>query len=267
MTMGKAKEFLDKGQLTNAITEMTQQVKAHPADLRARTFLFELLCFSGDLTRAKNQLEALDTQDPKTDLGMEVYRKILKAEETRQQLFSKGTTPKLLGPCPNHLQGHLDALLQLQEGHHAEAQSLLAKAQEERPTLTYTIDGTTTTDLLDLDDLFAPVLEVILQDQYYWVPFSQIKHLSVTPPKHLRHLLWVPGQLETDTGTQGVVFPVLYPGSCLGEDELVKLGRVTNWKQLEGGLTLGMGPHLLGFNGVDKSILEIRELTVSTGEA
>lgn len=260
MTMMKAKEILEKGQLAEAIKEMTQEVKAHPADSRSRTFLFELLCFAGELDRAKNQLEGLDAQDPKADLGIDFYRKVLKAEQTRQQLFSKGTFPKLLGPCPGHLQGHLDALLQIQEGHFSEARELLAKAEELRPSLQGIIDGTTTSGFMDLDDLFAPLLEIIMQDQYYWVPFSQIRKVSITPPKHLRDLLWVPAQVETTETALGVVIPVLYPGSSMAKEELVKLGRVTDWKQEEG-LTLGVGQHLFGLNELDKGILEIREMT------
>ena len=263
MTMIKAKELLEKGQLSKAIQEMTQEVKAHPADSRSRTFLFELLCFTGELDRAKNQLEGLDAQDPKADLGIDFYRKVLKAEQVRQQLFSKGTVPKLLGPCPVHVQGHLDALLQIQEGNFSQAQELLTKAEELRPGLQGTIDGSTAGGFMDLDDLLAPVLEIIMQDQYYWVPFSQIRKISITPPKHLRDLLWVPAQLETTEKAVGVVVPVLYPGSSMAEDELVKLGRVTDWKQEEG-LTLGVGQHVFGFNELDKGILEIQEITFST---
>jgi type VI secretion system protein ImpE len=104
-----------------------------------------------------------------------------------------------------------------------------------------------------------------MQDQYYWIPFSQIRKVSITPPKHLRDLLWVPAQLETTETALGVVIPVLYPGSCRAEEELVKLGRVTDWKQHEG-LTLGVGQHLFGFNELDKGILEIHEMTFSAGD-
>lgn len=262
MAIMKAKEILEKGQLTEAIKEMTQEVKAHPADSRSRTFLFELLCFAGDLDRAKNQLEALDAQDPKADLGIEFYRKMLKAEQVRQQLFSKGTVPKLLGPCPGHLQGHLDALLQIQEGKFSQAQDLLAQAEKLRPNIQGTIDGTNTSCFMDLDDLFAPLLEIIVQDQYYWVPFSHIRNVSITPPKHLRDLLWVPAQLETTESSLGVVIPVLYPGSFRAEEEPVKLGRVTDWKRKEG-LTSGVGQHLFGVNELDKGILEIRDMAFS----
>ncbi|MDH5586229.1 MAG: tetratricopeptide repeat protein [Nitrospirota bacterium] len=265
MTIMKAREFLEKGQLSEAIKEMTQEVKAHPADSRARTFLFELLCFSGDLNRAKNQLEALDTQDPKADLGIDFYRKVLKAEQVRQQLFSKGTVPKLLGSCPAHIQGHLDALLHIQEKNFSLAQERLSKAEELRPDIQGTIDGSIVGSFMDLDDLLAPILEMIMQDQYYWVPFSRIRKISLTPPKHLRDLLWAPVQVETTDASVAGVVPVLYPGSFMAEDELVKLGRVTDWKQQEG-FTLGMGQHLYGCNDQDKGILEIREMTFAIVE-
>ena len=47
------------------------------------------------------------------------------------------------------------------------------------------------------------------------------------------------------------------------EDELVKLGRVTDWKQEEQ-LTLGLGQHLYALNDLDKGILEIREMIITT---
>jgi len=266
MTIIKARECLERGRLSEAIQEMTQEVKAHPADGRARTFLFELLCFSGDLNRAKNQLEALDTQDPKADLGIDFYRKVLKAEQVRQQLFSKGTVPKVFGSCPAHVQGHLDALLLIQEKKYSLAHELLAKAEAVRPDIQGTIDGSSAGSFMDLDDLLAPVLEMIMQDQYYWVPLSLIRKISLTPPKHLRDLLWAPVQVETTDASVAGVVPVLYPGSFISEDELIKLGRVTDWKQHEE-LTLGMGQHLYGCNNSDKGILEIREVLLTIGQA
>ena len=261
-----AKELLDKGKLMEAVQAMIQEVKAHPADGRARTFLFELLCFAGELDRAKTHLEALDSQDPKADLGIEFYRKVLKAEQARREVFEGKGTPKFFSGCPDYLQGHLDALAHIREGRFAEAKTLLDAAQEKRPAIQGEWDGKVFTDFADCDDLLGPVLEVIAQDSYYWVPLSQITHISITPPKHLRDLLWVPAHVETTDMPLGVVLPVLYPGSYAAADDLLKLGRMTDWNREQGELIRGVGQHTFIIDDSDKGILEIREVTFSAGE-
>jgi len=261
-----AKELLDTGKLAEAIKAMIQEVKAHPADGRARTFLFELLCFAGDLDRAKNHLEALDSQDPKADLGIEFYRKVLKAEQARRQVFEGKGIPGFFSGCPDYLQGHLDALAHIREGRYAEAKALLDATQKKMPEIQGNCDGKAFTDFADSDDLLGPVLEVIAQDGYFWLPLSQIIHLSITPPKHLRDLLWVPAQVETTGMRIGVVLPVLYPGSHAAGDELLKLGRMTDWNRDQGELIKGVGQHTFIIDDSDKGILEIKELTFSGNE-
>ena len=69
----KAKELLEANQLSAAVAELTQEVKHHPADSRLRTFLFEVLCFSGEFERAERQLDVIGHQNEKTGIGVEVY--------------------------------------------------------------------------------------------------------------------------------------------------------------------------------------------------
>ena len=56
----EAKGLLDAGNLTAAIEAATREVKAHPADVAARTFLFELLLFAGEWERALKQLDVVE---------------------------------------------------------------------------------------------------------------------------------------------------------------------------------------------------------------
>jgi protein involved in temperature-dependent protein secretion len=57
--MPTAKELLDRSELDAAIAAQTQEVKANPGDPARRTFLFELLCFTGDWDRAEKQVDVL----------------------------------------------------------------------------------------------------------------------------------------------------------------------------------------------------------------
>jgi type VI secretion system protein ImpE len=256
-----AKELLEMGKLGEATQSMIQEVKAHPGDGRARTFLFEMLCFAGDLNRAQNHLDALDSQDPKADMGIEFYRKVLKAEQARRQVFEGKGMPRFFHGYPDYLQGHLDALVHLREGRHGEAKVLLDAVQGKRPSIQGDCDGKAFVDFFDSDDILAPVLEVIAQDGYFWLPFSQITHLSITPPKNLRDLLWVPAQVETTEMKIGVVLPVLYPGSYAASDDLLKLGRMTDWNREAGEPITGVGQHTFIIDDSDKGILDMREVS------
>jgi len=256
-----AEELLRAGHLSAAVEQLNQEVRSRPADSQRRTFLFELLCFVGDYQRAGLQLEVLGQQSVTAEIGVQVYRHILTAEQARQRLFSEGGQPNFLFPPPPYAHLHLEALHQLCNRQPAEAVALLDQSQRSQPPLEGSLAGQPFTEWRDGDDLLAPFLEVIVHDKYVWLPFEQIKFLHITPPKRLRDLLWVPATLEAQAGPVGEVFlPVLYPDSHRHADERVKLGRMTDWTDMGEGVTRGAGQHLFFIDGQDKGILEVRDI-------
>jgi len=90
----KAKELFDAGKVREAAKEITNYLRDHPMDTASRTFLFELLCFSGDYARAEKQLSVLAQGKPDRELGAVVYYAALHAEKTRHELFEKQNFPK-----------------------------------------------------------------------------------------------------------------------------------------------------------------------------
>ena len=82
--MTKARDSYKEGRLSVAIEQQTQEVKAKPADVSARIFLFELLCFAGNLDRAEKQLDVVGHQSAEMEIGAEIYRQVLAAERTRR---------------------------------------------------------------------------------------------------------------------------------------------------------------------------------------
>ena len=256
-----AEELLKDGHLSAAVEQLNQEVRSRPTDVQRRTFLFELLCFAGDYQRAERQLDVLGHQSATAEIGVQVYRHILTAEQARQRLFSEGVQPNFLFPPPPYVHLHLEALHQLYNRQPAEAVALLDQAQRSQPPLKGSVAGQPFTEWRDGDDLLAPFLEVMVHDQYVWLPFEQIKLLHITPPKRLRDLLWVPATLEAHAGPVGEVFlPVLYPDSHRHADERVKLGRMTDWTDMGEGVTLGAGQHLFFIDGQDRGILEVRDI-------
>lgn len=262
----KAKEHFDAGDLSAAIEQLNQDVRAHPTDIHPRTFLFELLCFAGDYERAARQLDVIGRQSATAEIGVQVYRHILAAEEARYRLFTHGLRPNFLFDPPPYLHQHLEAVNRLRENRPAEARVLLEQAEQARPRVAGQLAGQSFDDFRDVDDVLAPFLEVVVHDHYIWLPFEQIKQLTISPPKQLRDLLWIPATIEAHPGPLGQVFlPVLYPGTAGHDNDQIKLGRATDWLALGEGLARGAGQHLFLLDDSDRALLEIREITFNAG--
>jgi type VI secretion system protein ImpE len=259
--MTQAKAFFDAGQLNAAIGELTREVKAHPADASLRTFLFEVLCFAGEWDRAEKQLDALGHQDVKAEIGVQVYRNNIGAERDRRRLFSDGLQPHFLTEPPAYIDLHLAVINRLREGKTVEARGTLDRAEEERPALAGTFNGKRFEDFRDWDDVVGPVLELILNGQYTWLPFEHIRSMEVNAPKHARDLVWASARIQATDGTIGEVYiPALYAGSSEHTSDQVRLGRMTDWKQLSDDLSVAVGLRLFLVDGEDKPLYEARSV-------
>jgi type VI secretion system protein ImpE len=257
----KAKDLLDAGQLSELVAELNEEVKRRPTDGSLRTFLFEVLCFTGEYQRAERQLDAIGHQTESAGVGVEVYRKLLRAEIARQRCFSAGLRPTFVTAPPPYIQWHLDALDRLREQHLAEAARMLEQSADARRPLPGRLDAEAFTSFRDSDDLLAPILEVFVRDAYVWLPMEHIVKVTMAAPKYLRDLLWIPATIETAGGSGGEVFlPVLYVGSHEAEDDRLRLGRMTDWRSAADGLTRGLGQRTFLIDGQERGILEVHAL-------
>jgi type VI secretion system protein ImpE len=258
-----ASELFDAHRLQEAIDVQTQEVKKSPGDPAKRAFLFNLLVFSGDLERARRQLDAVSYDDVQRDLAVQTYRHLLDAEEARRRLFREGLAPGHLGEQPEHVRLRLQAVNRLRENSPAEALEALTRAAECSPAVRGQLNGKPFELLRDADDLFGTVLEVMAHGQYMWLPLEQVIRLTMKPPKYRHDLIWVPARLQARNGLSGDVFlPALYPGSHEHPDDQVKLGAITDWKQTDGGPTLALGLRTFVVDEDAVSLLEWRELGV-----
>jgi type VI secretion system protein ImpE len=256
-----ASELYKQGRLKEATDAQIQEVKAQPADHGKRLFLFELAAFAGDLERARRQIDAVQAEDPGSEVALQGYRKLLDAEQKRRRLFGESLPPRFLGTPPEHVNLRVQAVNRLREGNQAEALELLKRANEGAETLAGTLNGKPFKGIRDADDLFGTVLEVLAQGEYFWVALEQVEALATNAPAFPRDLIWLPARLTLHDGQEGEVFlPALYPGSHEASDDQVKLGRATDWKEAEGGPVRGVGARtfLVGDDGV--GLLEWREL-------
>src|SRR5258708_1882784 len=132
-----AQELFQAGRLKEAVQAVGAELRDNPADTQRRTFLFELLCFSGEYGRAEKHLDVLAGQGGEAEMGAMVYRAVLHAEGLRNEMFTKGTFP-------------------------------LAQPATE---LSGTLNGTPFSDLSDGDPRIGARLEVFAAGDYLWIPF------------------------------------------------------------------------------------------------
>ena len=250
------------GQLTAAVAAQTEEVKRHPAEPDGRLFLFELLAFSGDLDRASKQLEAVDYHDMPRDAAVAIYRRLLDAERSRHNVFQEGETPRYLMDPPAHVEMRLDALRHWQAGESDAAKRLLAEAADQMPTLKGTLNEREFSLLVDCDDRFGTILEVMsITGAYFWVPLETVALLEVDEPQYPRDLLWLPAELELIDGQTGHVYlPTLYPGTCRQADDMLKLGRQTDWSLSDAEPVRGWGQRMYLCDDDAVGLLEWRRL-------
>ena len=103
------------------------------------------------------------------------------------------------------------------------------------------------------------ILEVLAHGRYFWVGLEQVRLLTSEPPRYPRDLLFLPAHIELEAEQGDVFIPALYPGSHEHADDQVRLGRMTDWKELDGGAMLGVGLHTLLCDDDALGLLEIRE--------
>lgn len=256
-------ELVEEGRLSQAIEQLSVELRAQPEDLHRRTVLFELLCFAGQWVRAERQLDfiAHRSTGAMTVVGVQVYRNLMEAEKARARLYAEGVRPRFMLAPPAIVGRHLEALDRLRDGRPVEARTLLDAADPSAPPLRGTSNGVEFEDFRDADDLLAPALEVFTATGYYWVPWEQVQFLRVPPPRTLRDLLWMPAQLASFDGQLGEVFlPALYPGSSTHTDDLVRLGRKTEWLEPGEGIVRGVGLKLFLTGDDVRSLPELGEV-------
>ena len=233
-----AQEMYQAGELSDAIASLSTELRSNPTDAGRRTFLFELLCFAGDYDRAERQLDVIAGAGKEAEMGALLYRSALVAERRRSQMFERGDFPT--GPEPRPVSGRLN--------------------------------GNPFSSLTDADPRIGARLELFVAGQYTWLPLEHVAALTVTAPQRLRDLLWTPAHVVPSPDLVGlqlgeVLLPALTPLAWRHSDNLVRLGRVTDWERIDSGIEVPAGQKLLLVDGEEIPILEIRSLEIAPAPA
>jgi type VI secretion system protein ImpE len=262
--MTAAEHFRD-GRLDDAIAAQIEAVKSAPTDLGKRTFLFELYAFAGDLERAERQLKAIESQSTEHSLATGAFRQCLEAEQTRRKVFAGEGEPEYIGEPPANVRYRAEALRLINEDRLEEARAKLADAAAQEADVIGSANGADFHSFRDADDLLAPLIEFYDGPMYCWVPLSQVRSFTLTPPKTPRDLLWNVCELtlNDDTVRSGVM-PVLYANSHVSDDDVIRLGRQTDWVGFEGGPAFGQGMRTFLVDGEERGMLELKDVTLNS---
>ncbi|MBZ5584617.1 MAG: virulence protein SciE type [Acidobacteriia bacterium] len=229
MTAG---QLFQAGNLDQAVQALGAELRDNPGDVQRRTFLFELLCFTGAYDRAEKHLEILAQGGKDAQLGALLYQGALNADRTRAELFQKREYPT---------------------------------AGAEPPPPSGTLNGNPFSSFLDADPRIGARLEIFAAGQYMWLPLEHIASIEMEPPKRLRDLLWAPALVRTGPAFKGqelgeVLLPVLSPLSFRHSEDSVRLGRMTVWEEIEDRALAPAGQKMFLVDDEEFPILEIRRL-------
>ncbi|MEW9921700.1 type VI secretion system accessory protein TagJ [Marimonas sp. MJW-29] len=256
-------EHLKTGDLTATLSALQDKVRANPADAKLRIFLFQLLCVMGDWKRAINQLKLSGEMDASALMMAQTYREGIICEVYREKVFKGEKDPMIFGEPEPWLALLIEAQKLLAQGKPAEAAKLREQAFDGAPTTSGTVNGTAFEWIADADMRLGPVLEIVINGRYFWLPFAQIAKLEIEEPTDLRDAVWTAGTLTLRNGGEVVaLIPTRYAGTTERGDDAAKLARATHWEDAGGETFLGIGQRLLATDEDDIALLDIRELVL-----
>jgi len=231
-----AQTLFKAGKLTEAVSALSAYLRDNPLDLKSRTFLFELLCFTGDFERAEKQLNIVEQEGKKDSvLGTLLYKAALNAEKTRQEMFETKTFPAPTGKSAGGVRGKLN--------------------------------GKEFSSIEDADPRLGAKLEVFAAGDYLWISFHDIASIKLEEPKKLRDLFWAPAKLTTGPTFRSrelgeILLPAIAPLSWQHENDDVRLGRATEFCEDDAGVVAPYGGKTLLVDGEEVALLDVREIEI-----
>jgi type VI secretion system protein ImpE len=252
------------GDLAGCLAQLQSDVRRQPADGKLRVFLAQLLMVTGDWDRALTQLGVAAELDAGALPMLHAYGAAIQCERLRTEVFRGTRSPLVFGDPVPWIAGMLQALALDAEGKAEQAAALRTRSLESATPVAGALNGTAFEWIADADSRLGPILEVVLEGGYYWVPFERIQRLVIEAPVDARDLVWLPAQITWTNGGEAIGFlPARYPGSETIADSGIRLGRRTEWRALGGDQYAGWGQRVLATDVEEIGLLELRELTLA----
>lgn len=252
-----------------ALAALTAAVKARPAEPKLRIFMTQLLCVLGQWERAHTQLNVAAELDPAAASMREMVGHALRCELLRAAVFKGRRTPMIFGQPDPWMGLLIESLLQHSQGQEDLSTQLAERAFEASPATRGRIDGAAFEWIADADSRLGPVLEAMVNGNYYWIPFDRLRTIAFEPPVDLRDRVWLPANLSFANGGEAVaMIPTRYAGSEASGDGAILMAARTDWLDIGHGRFAGLGQRVLVTDGGEHDILGVRLIELEpAGEA
>ncbi len=259
-----AAELIRDARLNEALPALQAEIRQHPADPRLRVFLFQLECVLGRLDKALGQLQVVASLNADTMLLAQIFRPVIACEFLRREVFAGKRTPLIFGQPAEWIGLLVQAAALVAEGRHQAASELRQRAFDAAPATPGRIDDHAFEWIADADSRLGPVLELILEGKYCWVPFSHISRIQLEKPTDLRDMVWIPAQFTwTNGGTVSAHIPVRYPDTENAAEDALRLARKTAWTEPAPDCFLGLGQRLLATDAGEYPLLDCRSIELA----
>jgi type VI secretion system protein ImpE len=261
MNVESAEAAFKAGDLAGALQNLQQGVRQDPSNAKLRVFLAQLLMLRGDWDRAITQLKVIGDIDAGALPMTHAYSTAIQCERVRADVFAGTRGPLLFGEPEPWIAQLMQSLALLGQGRAQQSSALRAQAFATAPATAGTLNGAPFEWIADADSRLGPILEVLLNGAYYWVPFNRISHITIEPPADARDLVWLPAQFQWINGGEAMgLIPVRYPDSEKSGDAAILLARKTEWLPAGDDAFTGLGQRVLTTDGPEIGLLELREL-------
>lgn len=263
----QAEELLKSGDLDATLSALQEAVRGDAGNPALRIFLFQLLSVRGDWNRAVAQLKVAAEMDQAATPMAQTYREGIICEVYREKVFSGEKEPLIFGEPQEWIALLVEALKANAAGNADQAAEIRARAFDAAPTSSGNVDGEPFEWIADADMRLGPVLEIVINGKYYWMPFTAIKKVEFEPPADLRDAVWTPCTITLVNGGDTVaLIPTRYAGTVESGTSAEKLARATNWQDLGSDTFVGVGQRVLATNTGDLPIMDVRLLEMDVAE-
>jgi len=265
--MSSIDEKIKQGDLSEAYTETVEHLRKNPSDITMRDLLFQILLFMGQWERAVKQLDIIVKEKLYAQTKINAFKQMIKAEINRHQIFNEicNETCNIVfyeNYVPKHHETYQQAMIQFNKKQYETVAAQLIDICDANPLPSAIVNGLSVNKFKNTDTILTRCFEVFINASYYWFPFEQIKEMKISEPKTLLDLLWIPTQIiAIDDQQINALLPVLYPNTAFHENDLIKIGYMTDWSEVHDTIVIGSGQQVFESNDKDYSLLEIRSIT------
>ncbi|MTD28157.1 type VI secretion system accessory protein TagJ [Erwinia sorbitola] len=252
---------LKSSSLEEILANCLSQVRSNPDDISLRETLYRLYCLEGSWQKALMQLQTIEVIKPDLVQQVEITKNLVFSELIREEVLRGERLPGMLNiELPEWISLLQQANKSLAEGAITE--------QEEQRSQAFSMVSVTAGDgphtgpfswIADSDGRIGPACEFIVAGGYRWVPFSEIKSLSIEKPTELIDLVWSKAHIQTSSDVYYGYIPSRYPlTDNVSQD--AKLGLVTEWEDISSSCTRASGRKVIITDSSEFSLLESEKI-------